>query len=59
MGVCFRSVRNSCGFVDGLKSQGFRAAGLSACGFSVLIVVLPNSLVGDELVGLVEESFQG
>ena len=57
-GGLFWSVEGSCGVLGGLRSRGFRASGLSACGFSTLYTTLPHSLVEDRLVYLIERTFQ-
>ena len=54
----FWSVGGSCEVLGGLGSRGFRASGLSACGFFALYAALPHNLVGDKLVDLIERTFQ-
>ena len=54
----FWSIGSSGEILDGLEAGDFGAASLSACGFSALYTTLPRSLIGDELIGLVEGAFQ-
>ena len=53
-GGLFWSIENSGGVLDGLKSRGFRAAGLSAYDFSALCATLPHNMVWEELINLNE-----
>ena len=55
----FWSIKNSCEVLGKLRSRGFRASSLSACGFSALCATLPHGLVGDGLVDLIERTFWG
>ena len=41
-----------------LKSRGFRASSLSTYDFSTLYTTLPNNLIKDKLVNLIERIFQ-
>ena len=53
----FWSIKNSGEILNKLKSRGFLASGLSACGFSALYTTLPCGLVMEELTELVEQAF--
>ena len=54
----FWSIKNSCEVLNKLKSQGFRASGLSTYDFSTLYTTLPHNLIKDKLVDLIERTFQ-
>ena len=56
-GGLFWSVEGSGEVLGGLESRGFRAADLSACGFSTIYTTLPHNLVGEKLIGLIEWIF--
>ena len=53
----FWSIKNSCEVFNKLKSRGFRASSLSTYDFSTLYTTLPNNLVKDKLVDLIERTF--
>ena len=55
----FWSIENSGEVLGELESWGFRAAGLSACGFSALCATLPHDLIEEKLVDLIEWTFGG
>ena len=40
-----------------MKSGGFLASGLYACGFSALCAALPRGLVGEKFTELIEQTF--
>ena len=54
----FWSIKNSCDVFNKLKSRGFRASSLSTYHFSTLYTTLPYNLITDELVDLIERTFQ-
>ena len=54
----FWSIKNSGEVLNNLKSRGFHAAGLSACGFFALYAALPNGLIKEELINLIEWTFK-
>ena len=54
----FWSIKNSCEVVNKLKSRGFRASSLSTYDFSTLYTILPDNLIKDKLVDLIERTFQ-
>ena len=54
----FWSIKNSCEVLNKLKSRGFCASSLSTYDFSTLYTTLPNILVKDKLVDLIERTFQ-
>ena len=58
-GGLFWSIKDSCEVLNKLKSRGFRASGLSTCGFSALCAALPRDLIKDKLVDLIERAFRG
>ena len=41
-----------------MRSGGFLASGLSACGFSTLYTTLPHNLINEKLTELIEQSFK-
>ena len=47
-----------CEVLNELKSRGFRASTLSTYDFSTLYTTLPNNLIKDKLVDLIERTFQ-
>ena len=51
----FWSIKNSCEVLNKLKSRGFRASSLSTYDFSTLYTILPNNLIKDILVDLIEK----
>ena len=53
----FWSIKNSCEVINKLKSRGFLATSLST-DFSTLYTTLPNNLIKDKLVNLIERIFQ-
>ena len=55
----FWSVKNSGGVLNGLRCGGFRAASLSACGFSALCATLPHNLIKEKLLDLIGWAFGG
>ena len=55
----FWSIKNSGEVLNKLECRGFRAAGLSTCGFSALCATLPHNLIGEKLLGLVGWTFGG
>ena len=54
----FWSIKNSCEVLNKLKSRGFRASSLSTYDFSTSYTTLPNNLIKDKLVDLIERTFQ-
>ena len=54
----FWSIKHSCEILNELKSRGFRASSLSTYDFSTLYTTLPHNLIKDELVDLIERTFQ-
>ena len=54
----FWSIKNSCEVLKKLKSRGFRASSLSTYDFSTLYTTLPHNLIKDNLVDLIERTFQ-
>ena len=58
-GGLFWSIKNSGEVLGGLGSRGFRAAGLSACGFSALYATLPHNLIKEKIVDLIGWTFGG
>ena len=51
----FWSIKNSCEVINKLKSRGFCASSLSTYDFSTLYTTLPQYLVTDKLVDLIEK----
>ena len=56
--IIFWSIKNSCKVLNKLKSHGFRASSLSTYDFSTLYSTLPDNLLKDKLVDLIERTFQ-
>ena len=54
----FWSIKHSCEVLNKLKSLGFRASSLSTYDFSTLYTTLPHNLIKDNLVDLIERTFQ-
>ena len=54
----FWSIKNSYGVLNKLKLRCFRASSLSTYEFSTLYTTLPNNLIKDKLVDLIERIFQ-
>ena len=54
----FWSIKNSCEVLNKLKVRAFRASSLSTYDFSTLYTTLPNNLIKDKLVDLIERTFQ-
>ena len=52
------SIKHSCEVLNKLKSRGFRASSLSTYDFSTLYTTLPNNLIKDKLVDLIERTLQ-
>ena len=56
-GGLFWSIKSSGEILGRLKSGGFLASSLSACGFSALCAALPHDLVAEKLTELIEQAF--
>ena len=54
----FWSIRNSGEVLNKLKSGGFRATSLSTYDFSTLYTTLPNNLIKEKLINLIEWTFK-
>ena len=54
----FWSIKNSGEIPNKLKSTGFRATSLSSYDFSTLYTTLPHNLIKENVMGLIEISFQ-
>ena len=54
----FLSIKNLCEVLNKMKSRGFRTSSLSTYGFSTLYTTLPQILIKDKLVDLIERIFQ-
>ena len=54
----FWSIKNLCEVLNKLKSRGFRASSLSTYDFSTLYTTLPQNLIMDKLVDLIEKIFR-
>ena len=54
----FWSIKNSCEVLNKLKSPGFCASSLSTYDFSTLYTTLPDNLIKDKLMDLIERTFQ-
>ena len=50
--------KNSCEVLSQLKSRGFRAISLSTYDFSTLYITLPNNLIKEKLIDLIERVFK-
>ena len=48
----------SCEVINKLTSRGFRASNMSTYDFCTLYTTLPNNLIKDKLVDLIERMFQ-
>ena len=56
--IFFGQSKYSCEVINKLKSRGFQASSLSTYDFSTLYTTLPHKRIKDELVGLIERTFQ-
>ena len=54
----FWSIKNSGEVLNKLKSRGFRATSLSTYYFSTLYTTLPNNLIKEKLINLIEWTFK-
>ena len=54
----FWSIKNSGEVLNKLKSRGFRATSLSTYDFSTLYTTLPNNLIIEKLINLIEWTFK-
>ena len=54
----FWSIKNSGEVLNKLKSRGFRATSLSSYDFSILYTTLPNNLIKEKLINLIEWTFK-
>ena len=54
----FWSIKNSGEVLNKLKSRGFRATSLSTYDFSTLYTTLPNNLIKEKLINLIEWTFK-
>ena len=54
----FWSIKNSGEILDKLKARDFNATSLSTYDFSTLYTTLPHNLIKDELIDLIERTFQ-
>ena len=54
----FWSIKNSFEVLNKLKSRDFRASSLSTYDFSTLYITLPHNLIKDNLVDVIERTFQ-
>ena len=54
----FWSIKNSGEILDKLKARDFNATSLSTYDFSTLYTTLPNNLIKDKLIDLIERIFQ-
>ena len=54
----FWSIKNSGGLLNKLKSRGFRATSLSTYDFSTFYTTLPDNLIKDKLINVIEWAFK-
>ena len=54
----FWSIKNSGEILDKLKARDFNATSLSTYDFSTLYTTLPHNLIKDEIIELIERTFQ-
>ena len=53
----FLSIKNSSEILDNLKTRDFNATSLSTYDFSTLYTNLPHNLIKDQLIDLIERTF--